>query len=178
MSCLGKEVEGLHGGKLVACGEELFEIAHLGGGIAGDVDNLAGGEGKQLVEELLVAAFARRIDDHSSFSSGEGDVGKDAFSTGGKEAGIIDLVELGIAACPVGRRFADFNTGNLLELVGEAEGEKAGATVGIDEVVGSTCGRLFGDVAGESWKNKGIVLKEVPSEEVENDVSGFGGDGF
>lgn len=176
--CLGKEVEGLHRGELVACGEELFEIAHLGGGIAGDIDNLAGGEGEQLVEEFLVAAFARRINDHGRFRGGKGDVGKDAFSTGGEEGGIIDLVEFGIAACPVGRRFADFNTGNVLELVGEAEGKQTRAAVGVDKVMGSACGGLLGDVAGESRENKGIILEEVPSEEMEGDVSGLGGDGF
>jgi len=42
---LGEEVERLDVGKRVAGGEEAFEVAHLGRGVAAHVDHGAGGEG-------------------------------------------------------------------------------------------------------------------------------------
>jgi len=60
---LGEEVEGLDMAQSVTGGEEAFEVAHLGRGVAAHVDHGAGGEGEELGEEGFVAAFARRVDD-------------------------------------------------------------------------------------------------------------------
>ena len=60
---LREEVEGLHRGQDVAGGEEVPQVAHLRGRVAGDVDDAARAEGEELGEERRVAALARRVDD-------------------------------------------------------------------------------------------------------------------
>ena len=62
---------GLGGGELVAGGEEGFQVAHLRRGVARDVNNGAGAVGEELGEEVFVAAFARRVDDHGGVGGGE-----------------------------------------------------------------------------------------------------------
>ena len=121
MPGLWEKIKGLHGSEFVACEQKLAEITHLGGRVAGDVDDFFGAKGEQLLEEFLVAAFAWGVNDHGGFFSWKGDVVKNSFSTGGEEGGIIDFVELGVAAGPVRCGFADFDTGDLFELVREAQ---------------------------------------------------------
>ena len=110
----------------------------MGGGVAGDVDDFTWPEGEELIEELLVASFAWGIDDDGGLGGREGDVLENGFGAGGEEAGVFDPVEIRILLCPVGGGFADFDTQYLFKLVREAEGEEAGAAVGVDEVFGAT----------------------------------------
>lgn len=62
---------------------------------------------------------------------------------------------------------------------GGGEGEEAAAAVGVDEVAGAAGGDLGAHVAGEDRQDEGVILKEVPGEEVEFQVAdGFGDDGI
>jgi len=70
LGVLGEEIEGLDVGEGVSGGEEAFEVAHLGRGVAAHVDHGAGGEGEELAEEGLVAAFARRVNDDGGVGGG------------------------------------------------------------------------------------------------------------
>lgn len=88
------------------------------------------------------------------------------------------MVEFGVTACPVGGGLADFDTCDLFELMSEAEGEQAGAAVGIDEVLGTTCGCLVGNISGECGEDEGVVLEKISGQKVESDVLGVGSDGF
>ena len=125
MPGLWEKIEGLHCGELVACEQKLAEVTHLSGWITGDVDDFFGAKGEQLLEEFLVAAFARGINDDGGFFSRKGDVVKNSFRTGGEEGGVVDLVELGITAGPVCCGLANLDSGYLFELVREAQGEEA-----------------------------------------------------
>ena len=68
---LREEVEGLDVRQGVAGGEETFEVAYLGRGVARNVNHGAGGEGEELGEEGLVAAIAGRVDDDGGFGGRE-----------------------------------------------------------------------------------------------------------
>ncbi len=125
MSGLREKVKGLHGSELVACEQKLAEVTHLGSWIAGDVDDFFRAKGEELLEEFLVAAFARRINDHGCFFSWKANVVKDSFGAGGEEGSVVDFVEFSITAGPVCCGLADFDTGDLFELVREAQGEEA-----------------------------------------------------
>lgn len=107
---MGEEVEGLAGGWGVAGGDEGFEIADLGGGITGDVDDGAGGESNELGQEVGVTAFARGIDDDGGVFSGEGEVFKDGGGVADLEGGVGDVVGLGVLLCPLDGGFAEFDT--------------------------------------------------------------------
>ena len=162
-----EEVEGLDLLQLEAAGLEDREVADLGCGVAGDVDDPGRPEGDQLVEELRRAALSRGIDHHRGLGGGEFDVGEDRLGRGGEEAGVGDAVGLGIAARPVGGGLADLDAGDLFEVLGQGQREQARAAVGIDEKPGSSRAGLGGDVAGEGGEDEGIVLEEIPGEEVE-----------
>ena len=128
---MGEEVEGLDLFEDEAGVAEDGEVADLGGGVAGDVDDSGGAEGDELIEEFLGAAFARGINDDGGLGGGELDVLEDGFGGGGEEGGVGDAVGGGIAAGPVGGGFADFDAGDFFEVLGEGEGEEAGTAVGI-----------------------------------------------
>jgi len=128
---VGEEVEGLDFFELESGFGQDGEVADLGGGVAGDVDDAGGAEGDELVEEFLRAAFAWGIDDDGGLGGWELNVLEDGFGGGGEEGGVGDAVGIGITAGPVGGGFADFDAGDFFEVLGEGEGEEAGATVGI-----------------------------------------------
>lgn len=120
MAGLGKEVEGLDGGEFVVGVEEFFQVAHLAGGVAGDVDDTTGAEGEELGEEFLIAAFAWGVNNDDGFVGGEGDVTENGLGGGGEEGSVLYPVKLGVAACPIGGGFADFDAGDFFKFVGEA----------------------------------------------------------
>ena len=173
MACLWEEIEGLDLGGLVFVFQEAGEIAHLGGGVTGDVDDFTGLVGEELVEEVSAASFSGRVDDDGGLYGGVGDVLEELFGGGGDEDRVGDVVGGGIASCPVCGGFRDFDTGDFLEVLGEGEGEKSGAAVGVEEKALSTAGGLLGDVIGEGGEDEGIVLEEVACEEVEGEVTDF-----
>lgn len=64
-------------------------------------------------------------------------------------------------------------------MLGESEGEEAGAAVGIYEVVAAGGCGLLGGVVCEGGEDGGVVLEEVAGEEVEFEVADlFSDDGF
>jgi len=60
---LGEEVEGLDVLDGVACLLELLEVAHLGGGLTGDVDACVWVEFEELVEEFCGASGTWGVDE-------------------------------------------------------------------------------------------------------------------
>lgn len=63
VSRLREEIEGLNAVDPVSFFEEVLKVAHLRGGIAGDVDDPAWSKGEELVEEILAAALSRGVDE-------------------------------------------------------------------------------------------------------------------
>jgi hypothetical protein len=102
VSRLREEVERLDAFDFVALFEEGFEVPHLGGGIAGDVDDSARAEGEELLEKVRTASLAGRVDEDRGFHRREGDFGEEVFGGGGNESGVVDAIGFGIAAGPVG----------------------------------------------------------------------------
>ena len=77
MAGLGEEVEGLNFCELVAIvGEKELQIADLGGGVAGNIDDGRGSESQQLIDESRIGSLAWRVNDHGSLISGKGDAFK------------------------------------------------------------------------------------------------------
>lgn len=177
VSGLWEEVEGLDFFQLVACLDEFGEVAHLGGGVAGDVDDAEGGEVEELVEEGVAAACAWRVDDDGGVVGGVGVVGEDVFCAAGLEGGVGDVVDGGVVGGASGGAFGDFDTGDGLEVFGGGECEEAAAAVGVEEVVGAGGGGLVCDVLDEGGEDEGVVLEEVACFEFEADaVDDFYGD--
>ena len=173
---MGEEVEGLDFDDAVALALELLEVPDLGGGITGDVDDAFGREGEELGEKLGITAFSWRVDDDGGLAAGEGDVGEDVFGGAGEDGDVVDVVVFGVPACPIGGGFGDLDTGDGFEVFGEGEGEKAGATVGIDEESAVLFG-LGGDVVDEGGEDEGVILEKVSGEEAELEIAdGFLGD--
>ncbi len=168
-----EEIEGLDAVDLVALLDEALEVPHLGSGVTGDVDDFAGAEVEELLEEVLAAALAGWVDDDAGFLGLEGDVGEEVFGRGGDEGGVFDAVGEGVSAGPVGGGFGKLDADDLVEVFGEAKAEESGAAVGIEEVFLAGAFRLFGSVAGEGFENEGVVLEEVAGEEIESEVANF-----
>jgi len=168
---LGKEVEGLDGGELIAGGEEIAEVAHLRGGVAGNVDDRARAEGKELLEEGLIAAFAGRVDDHDGVGRGKREAGEDRGRVARLEGGVGDAVGFGVFARETHAALADLDAGDALEGGRGGQGEKAAAAVGVDEKTRATRGGLLAHVTGERGQDEGIVLEEIAGEEVELQVA-------
>ena len=172
---MGEEVEGLGGGERVAGGEEGFEVAHLGRGVAADVDHGAGTVGEELGEEVFVAAFARGIDDHGGVGGGESagigrrrerrEAGEDLRGVASLEGDVGEIVRGGVFAGEADRGFAQLDAGNAREGRRGGEGEEAAAAVGVDEVAGAAGRGLGADVAGEGREDEGVVLEEIAGEE-------------
>lgn len=177
VSRLREEVEGLDRSEFVASFEEGLEITHLGGGITRDVDDFAGAEVEELLEEVFAAAFARRVDDDRGFGRGKGDVGEEVFGGSGDEFGVFDAVSLGVSASPISGGFGEFDADDFFEIPGEAESEKSGAAVGIEEVFLVRSAGFFTGVAGEGFEDEGVILEEIAREEVETEVADGFGDG-
>lgn len=173
MAGLGEEVEGLDGVDLISVFQKALEVAHLGGRVAGDVNDPARIELKELLKKILAAALSRRVDDDGCFRGREGDVGKEVLGGSGDEAGVLDSIGAGIPASPVGGSFREFDSNDLLELVGERESEKSGATVGIEEIPLPGLAGLLGSMAGEGFENERVVLEKVSREEVEGELTDF-----
>lgn len=166
VACVWEEVEGLDFFEDEALGLHDGEVADLGGGVAGDVDDASWGEGGELVEEFAGAAFARGVDDDGGLGGWEVDLGEDGFGVGGEEGGVGDVVELCVLGGVGGGGFGDFDAGDLLEVGCEAESEEAGAAVGVYEEVGvAALGGALGDEVGEFGEDEGVVLEEVAGEE-------------
>src|SRR6478609_11940561 len=93
---LGEEIEGLHGGEFVTGGEETLQVTHLRGRIARYVNDGAGAEGEELVQEGLVAALAGRVDDHGRVSRREIEPGENLRGVAGAKRGVGDAVGRGV----------------------------------------------------------------------------------
>lgn len=178
---MGEEVEGLDVGEDVAGGEEAFEVAHLRGGVAADVDDGARREGEELGEEGFVAAFSRRVDDDGGIGGREDRVeaGEDRGGVAGLEGGVGDVVGGRVAPGEADGGFAELDTGDAFEGRRGAEGEEAAAAVSVDEEPGAGGGGLLADVGGERREDERVVLEKIAGEEAELQVAdGFGDDRF
>lgn len=120
-----EEVEGLDLFDGVAGFIELYKVAHLGGRVTGDVDNAAGAELSQLVEESFGAALAGRVDDEGGPVSIKAEVVEDSFCRGGEDFDVGEVIEGGVAAGKVSGRFGDLYSGDFLELAGKREGKES-----------------------------------------------------
>jgi hypothetical protein len=85
---LREEVKGLHGAELVASLGEQDEVAHLRGGIAGDIDDAFRAEGEELLQKLGAASGTRRVDEHDGVGPGMRHVFEDMLRIGGDEAAV------------------------------------------------------------------------------------------
>lgn len=163
---MGKEVEGLDGRERVTGGEEVAEVAHLRGGVAGDVDDGARGEREELLEKGLVAAFARGIDDDDGVGGRKREAGEDGGGVAREEGGVGDVVGGGVFAGEFDGGFADFDARDAFEGRCGREGEEAAAAVGVDEEAGAGGGGLVADVGDERGEDERVVLEEVAGEEM------------
>ncbi len=176
---LGEQVDWLDIVELVAGGDEVGEVANLGRGVAGDVDYAVGLEGEKLIEKELVAALAGRIDEHGGLDGGVVDLFENGFGAGGEEVGVGDVIGARILACPVGGSLADLDPRDFLEAVSEAQGEEAGAAIGINQVARAALGCFGARIVDEGLKDEGVILEEVASEEIELKIADFlRGDGL
>lgn len=179
MARVGEEVEGLDIDEAVSLVAEQAEVADLGGGVAGDIDEAGRAKGGELLDELLSAAFAGWVDDDCGLVGWGIDPGEDRFGGGRKEGGIGDAVGGGVLARPFAGGFGHFDSADGLEAVGEGEGEEAGAAVGIDEVVSAAFCGTVGDITGEQREDERVVLEEVSGDELEAEGTHlFFGGGF
>ena len=91
--CLREEVKGLHRAELVACLCKKDEVPHLGGGIAGDIDDASGSEGEELLQKLDTASGARRVDEHDGVAPGIRHVLENVLRISGNEAAVESKVQ-------------------------------------------------------------------------------------
>ncbi len=142
----GEEVEGGDAGELVFFGfGEEANVAGLGGGVAGEVDEGFGGLVEESFDEFLVAAGAGRVEDDGLIG---GDVVEGVFGLGEDGAGG--------GAAAVGFKFGeggavDFDEGEVV-VAGDGEADGADASVEVEDVFGSDvfCDFLEGD--GVDWE--------------------------
>ena len=176
---LGEKVEGLHVGELIVRRGEVHEVAHLGGGVAAHVDDCLRSELEELMEELFVTTFARRVDDDNGFLGREFEAGEDGGGVAGLEGGVGDVVCRGIFGREANGGFTDLDARDLFEGRGGRQREQAAATVGVDEKTSSAGGDLLANVVREGGQDEGVILEEVAGEEMELQIAdGFGDDGF
>ena len=76
-----EQIEGLDVAEVIACIVEVLEVAHLGGRIAGHIDDAGGPELDKLFEELRCAALARRINHHRGLCGGKRNLSKNRLGT-------------------------------------------------------------------------------------------------
>ena len=156
---LREEVERLDASQpVLVVGEELYQIAHLGGGIARNVDDPGGLEVEELADELFVTAFARRVDDDGGLRGVEGDFVEDCFGFSLEEIDVGEGIFAGVVPGPVDGLFADLDADDAFETRSSSEGEEPATTVGIDEETETVRCRLFGDVLGEAREDGRVVL--------------------
>ena len=167
MAGLREEIERLHRGERVAGGEEGLEVAHLRGRVARDVDDGVRGEGKELGEEGLVAALARRVDDHGGLGGGKRQPGEDRRGVTRAELGVGDAVGRGIFPREADAALADLDAGHALECRRGRQREEPAATVGVDEETGRAGRGLFPHIAGEGREDEGVVLEKIAGEKTE-----------
>lgn len=82
---------------VTGCGEKR-EVAHLGGRIAGDVNDALGGEGEELLKELLTASSAGWINDDDGVITCMRHLGKDLAGISRDETAIGQAVDLRIVS--------------------------------------------------------------------------------
>lgn len=82
---------------VAGCGEKR-EVAHLGGRIAGDVNDALGGEGEELLKKLLTATCTRRVNDHDGVITCMRHLGKDLTGISRDETAIGQAVDLRIVS--------------------------------------------------------------------------------
>ena len=92
MPGLRKEVEGLDVLDGVAGGGEFLEVAHLGGGFAGNVDAAGGGVVEKLGKEFWRTAGARWIDEDGGFFRWKIDFFENGLGAGGYEFCVVDVI--------------------------------------------------------------------------------------
>jgi hypothetical protein len=177
MAGLREEVEGLNALDCVSFFQKTLQVTHLSCWVAGNVNDAAWPEGKELAKEVDAATFPRRIDENGSLFRREGDVGKKIFGGGCDEMGVLNPVCFSVPACPISGSFREFDPDNLLEMLGKRESKKTGTTIGVEEILLVGPFRLPGSMAGERFQNEGVVLEKIPGKEVELQVANFFRDG-
>jgi len=167
MARLREKVEGLHRRQRVAGGEEAAEVAHLRRGVAGDIHHGARTKGEELGEEGLVAALARRVDDHGRVCGRKRQPGEYRRGVAGLERGIGDAIGGGVFAGEADGGLAHLDAGHLRERGRGAQREETAAAVGIHEVPRPAGRGLVAHVAGERGQNERVVLEEIAREEMQ-----------
>ena len=115
MPRLREQIEGLDGLQRITVLKEVLQIAHLRGRIARHIDDRARAEREKLLEKVLVAAAARRINDDGGVRRREIEAGKNSGGIGGEKRGVGDAVGGGVGAGEADGRLAEFDAGHTLE---------------------------------------------------------------
>lgn len=117
--------------------QNVPDISSLGMGITGNVDDSLWGKIQKLVQEHLVAALPRRIDDERGLRAGEIDFCENGLRVAFDESCVLDVVRFGVIACGGNTVLVDVDANNFLETLAACDGEETAAAVCVDKVFGS-----------------------------------------
>ena len=152
MGAAGEQVEGVGFSGRIALFAKSCNVSCQRGGVAGDVDDAAGGHLGHGLDHVFAHALSRRVDDD--------DVGPDAFlrealrglaGVGAEEFGVCDMVCLCVFLRILNRGVHDLHAVDLFDVPGKTECDRAAAAVKIQRSL-----RL-----GESGKFDGFFIEPL-----------------
>lgn len=114
-------------------GEEL-EVAGEGGGVAGNVDDAAGGHLGDGVDDLRGEAAAGRVDDDDVGADAlGGELGGDLGGVAAEEVGVGDMVAQGVLSGVLNGLGNDLRANDALCVPGQAQRDGADAAVEVQD---------------------------------------------
>ena len=132
MAASGEHVHGLDGLDGEAAGGEELEVPGQGGWVAGDIDHASGAGGEDGVDDLGVAALARRV--HGEAVDGlaiRHQLWQGVLRRRAKEEGVVDAVPCGVLPGVLHRLGDHFDADDLPGLPGQEQADGADAAVDV-----------------------------------------------
>lgn len=135
MSCPREHIHRLGPNEMIALFAEQLDIAGKGGGIAGDVADRGDTRVGEGVEQRGVRALARGIEYGGVEALAPGQEAGDLFGgVAADEAGVVDVVDPGVAPGVFDGGLNDFDAQGGLGVSGGGQGDGARAAVGVQQL--------------------------------------------
>lgn len=158
---LRKKVERLYFAKSKPRLAKKYEVAHLCGWIAANINNGFWPKGKKLFQKFTAASGTRRVDKNHSLPARVRNFVKDHLCICREELTVCYLIEMGVVSGLGDGAVGNFDAYYIIETPRCRERKESASAVGIYKVT-STAGFGFSDsVAHKGRENKRVVLEKI-----------------
>ena len=175
MCCLWEHIDRADLLDAVFCGsfalhmEESLEVSCECRGITGNVDDPRRSELEKLIEERLVAAFSRRVDNYRIRHHG---TEIEVFGTTAEELGIFDKIHSGVVSGIDNSGLHRLNSVHMVARIRAEDSDASGSAVKVQEHSrkGAVIAQVFLDLVVKSYGLLGVDLEERIRRDAENAV--------